>query len=52
VNIKVIVELVAKQGRGAELKSLLERVVATLGSRARLPGQHVLRGGRLPRHPG
>jgi hypothetical protein len=32
--IKVIVELVAKQGRGAELKSLLERVVATLGPRA------------------
>lgn len=29
--IKVIVELVAKQGRGAELRSLLERVVATLG---------------------
>jgi hypothetical protein len=44
--IKVIVELAAKQGRRAELRSLLERVVATLGPRAWFPGQHVLRGAR------
>jgi len=32
--IKVIVELEAKQGRRAELRRLLESVVATLGPRA------------------
>lgn len=32
--IKVIVELQAKPGRRAELKNLLESVVATLGRRA------------------
>jgi hypothetical protein len=44
--IKVIVELQAKPGKRAELKHLLASVVATLGLRARFPGQHVLRGAR------